>query len=403
MKKTIWTVIVVAALVGVVWMGWKVLSGNLGTTDGESTLPISTEYATDVPLRVVQEVAADLGPVTRVEITPDDKLMFVTTLTGKVWVFENQNGQFVKQAEPLYEMSLGWRAGAENGLTGLIVSADWISNKQIFLLYAKSGNGRTGENQILKLKVGKPADKYVATNSTVIFTSNSAAGGAHQIQGGFGVRVEGKPHIVFAIGDNYRPAEARDLKKEAGKIMMVQEDGANPMGARPFPQYPKVQVLGIRNVYDLARNPENDWVFWTENGPDVNDRVVYAPIFDADKQFDGNWNGKGDSLAKIVVNDESKPEYVIKLWPTTVAPTDIITDELGRFYVNIFSSHAGSAKEMLMGEKVGDEWKMTQVITRKSEATGGNLLGLAMSVRGDFYFGDFVDGKLYRMTKVWSK
>ena len=169
--------------------------------------------------------------------------------------------------------------------------------------------------------------------------------------------------------------------------MLMQIDGSNPMGARPYPRYPKIQAIGVRNVYDLSVYLPTAEVYFTDNGPEANDRLVIAPLFNAN-QFDFGWDGTPASMLTATENGEDKPQYIVDSWPTPVAPVDIIADSLGRYMVNVFSTPRSATTEMLLGEKVGDEWETTQIV--RPTGAVGNILGLALSFRsGTLFFGDF--------------
>ena len=357
-------------------------------------------YQSLVSARTVSRVADNLGPVTRIKLTPDELLMFVTNLNGEVFVLAKDGDQYIKQDTPVYKVRTGFVLGEENGMTGLVVSQNFSVNHYIFLTYAQR-EGSVGRNRILRLTVEKQGEVYVGTEPKVIFTGNTPVLGAHQIQGGVSVMIESQPHLLFAVGEAYHPGYAQDLGREAGKLMLITEDGDNPYGARPWPQYPKLQAIGIRNVYDLSVDPQTNWLYFTDNGPDSNDTIIHAPVLDGTRQFDFNWHNNADDLLNPLENGQPHPEYVVYHWPVTVAPTDIAADNIGRFYFNIFSSVREPQKELVMGKLNGQGIAALQTIAnRRPDVAGGNLLGLALSDNGSIYFGDFLDGAIYRFGRL---
>lgn len=394
-RGLIWGVIVVT-LLGVGWSQFK---------NTRAKLMEPAAYETSVFARSVVGVASDLGSVTRVKGSPDNYQLFVTNLTGTVWVFNREGTKYVRQVEPLYQVNTNWPQGSENGLTGIILSNNFLVNRQIFLLYA-AREGSSGRNHVMRLTIEKVGDKYLGSNPTNIFTGNTEIMGAHQIQGGVAVMIAGLPHLLFPIGDGYVASDAHNLSREAGKLMLIQETGENPAGVRPYPLQPKIQAVGIRNAYDLtldnSEESKNKWIYMTENGPEAFDRITHLPLLEEGKQVDLNWDGTAESLKTVLINGVEDKNVIIKTWEITVAPTDIIVDSVGRLFVNIFSSARYPNKEILMGTKSREgEWKFESIVTRKKDTAGGNVLGMFQTENGDIYFGDFFDGVLYRFT-TWG-
>ena len=144
----------------------------------------------------------------------------------------------------------------------------------------------------------------------------------------------------------------------------------------------------------------SEWVYFTHNGPDSNDTIAYAPILDGERQLNFNWHNNADDLLTPLDNGQPKPEYILHNWKVTVAPTDIVADNLGRFYFNVFSSVREPQKELMMGRVTDGRAQLDPIVRRRAETPGGNLLGLALSDNGSIYFGDFLDGKVYRFGRL---
>ena len=372
---------------------------------GLNNLP-PAEYQATTWGRAVVKGIDDIPLVTAVDLTADEWSMFATSLDGKVWAINNLNnaGYYEIDPEPIYSLNLGWEPGEENGMTGLAVSYDFILDKTIFVSYAKRV-GSVGRNYIDRLVLDRDGDSWKVASARTIFTGNTTVLGAHQIQGLIALPVEDKLHVMFTIGDTYHPEYAHDLRREAGKVMMVQADGSNPLGVRPYPNYPRVQAVGIRNAYDLARNELTDWIYLTDNGPDVHDRILYAPLLNTADQYDFGWDGTNESMLKSYVNGEERNSLVLHdFGEVTVSPTSIDTDSLGRFFVSIFSTVRMPEKEILMGEIGNDQiLKLTKIVQRREGVESGNLLGIAVSdLTGNIWFGDIQDGALYALGRSWE-
>jgi len=384
-------ILLVAIVVGMaVWLMVPRVEQNM-------ELAASQEYAATQSDRQVVKLGDGLGAVTRVKLTPDEQVMLVTNLAGDLFAFLRTQSGWVKQEELVYHVDHGMSLAGENGMTGLIISSQYRQNQNIFLTYTQRQSSGRGENTVLRLTLEQREGKYIGTNPMVVFRGNTQVLGAHQIQGGTGVVIEGKPHLLFAIGEGYQERYARELQREAGKLILIQEDGSNPLGQRPYPEFPRLQAIGIRNVYDITLDPKHsDWVYFTQNGPSANDVVIHAPVLDGG-QYDFNWqneNRPADLLTPLR-NGAVMSEYVIRTWTVTVSPNDIAVDSDGKVYVTIFSSARYPHSELVMGEWSGQEWKWQVVAERKPGAEGGNALGLTLARGGVGYFGDLRDGAVY--------
>lgn len=387
----LWAVLVVVVIGGL----WYVAGLSLESSD--SALPTSATYEPLVPSARVVDVAGDMGAITRVKLTPDNQLMLVATLTGDVWALTKDSTGWVRQERPFYQLDHGMDTAGENGLTGLIVSSDYARTQSIFLTYTQKQPSGRGQNQILRLKVVRQDDAYVGMEPVIIFRGNTPVLGAHQIQGGDGLMIEDKPHLLFAVGEGYQEHHARDITKEAGKLILIQEDGSSPLGMRPYPEFPKIQAIGIRNVYDVVVDPVNkDWVYLTHNGPSANDLIMHVPVLDG-RQYDFNWQNENNpaSLLKPTVDGIEAMEYVIRVWEVTLSPTDILADRSGAVYFNIFGSSRYEGREVVKGELRNGQWQWQVVARRKAGLDGGGLLGLARGADGVLYFGDLYDGVVY--------
>lgn len=382
------------------WLGKNLFEAKFGL----GQLP-EAKYVSAVHGRDVVQAAEGLPGLTRLKITPDEWTMFATTIDGKVWVLNNVNneGRYVLQPEPIYSVATGFELGEENGMTGLAVSYDFILDHYVFVSYTKR-EGQEGRNRIDRLTLEQADGKWRVKEVKNIFVGNVPVLGAHQIQGMIVLPVEDKVHLMFTVGDAFVPEHAKDLSKEAGKVMMIQTDGSNPLGERPYPNYPKIQATGVRNAYDLARNELNNWIYLSNNGPEANDVIAYAPLLDADNKIDFGWDGKAESMLTPTMNGEAAPQLIIKSWDVTVSPTDIAVDSLGRFFVNIYSTTRNPNKEVWMGEMNSkNKWKMTKVANRRFSEEGGGTLGLAISnLTGNIWFGDTQDGALYVLGRTWE-
>ena len=394
--KSLPVLLIWVLIAAVLYGGYFALSGWLGLSGVE----LAREYTTDVFARRVAKVADDLPGITRVKLTPDEKWLLATTIDGKVWGFANDNGRYVRQETPVWQIDTGWDVGQGNGMTGLVASYDFEFDKTIFVSLAARQSGERGENQIWRVELEEVEGRLQTKTANVIFRGNTSVLGTHQIHGMTTIPVEDSQHILFAIGDGGVPEHARNLEREAGKIMLIQIDGSNPLGARPYPRYPRIQAIGIRDVYDVSVYLPTAEVYFADRGPEVNDRVIIAPLFST-RQFDFGWDGEPGSMLKVLENGEAKSQYIVQSWDAAVAPVDIVADSLGRFILNIFSTTTHPRAEVALGEKVDEQWELTTVAERAEGI--GNILGIALSFQtGTIYFGDPSEGAIYGLGRPWE-
>lgn len=372
-----------------------------------------------------------LGSITRIKITPDSKVMLVTDLAGKVWAFTKEGDSFSKQDKPFYEVDTGFTGfPIEKGLTGLAFGADFEQSKDIFLLYmvdTKDG----AKNRVTRITFTEDkSGNFVGEDPEDIFDSNVEPVGAHQIQDGVGVMIKGEPHLLFSLGENFRPEDALDLAKESGKLMLIQTDGSDPLGERPYPEYPKVQTIGLRNAYGLNFDPNDSLgrLAIVDNGPVAYDRFLYARVIDqAGEKIGGlnfQWDGTDESLAKSVkdTNTSGSPEAILKMWEETVSANEVIFHP-GQGVIPSSTSDTSYALVLLFGmtgtmeNERGKELTLakienlssspaisfTPLIKRREAATdfAGNPLGLAYDPETlKIYFGDIVEGRLYEADPI---
>ncbi|MBH41295.1 MAG: hypothetical protein CL685_01110 [Candidatus Magasanikbacteria bacterium] len=232
----------------------------------------------------VSVLASGLTAPTRIALTPDGEYMIVTQLTGEVFVFSRKNGVWNNKSRLAGKIDtsvLGFPP-EELGLVGAVFSSDYADTGNIFFLYTYKNSEGEIENRVSVVSLKERFGTLVfSADPEVIFTANVPGNFSHQITDGIGVSIEGKSHLLFLIGEGFDAKRAQDLTLEGGKVMVIQADGSNPLGVRPYPSFPKLQAVGIRNAYTLAQNQYDarKRVLIGDTGPDIHDRIIYAPFF----------------------------------------------------------------------------------------------------------------------------
>lgn len=303
-----------------------------------TALPTQAAYVGTQPDQVdVTAIAKEPGTVTRIKFTPDGQFMLVGTLTGDIFVYRRSGETWTKQAEPLVSVATAFPGfpPEENGLTGLAFGADYAdaTGGDLFITYAYLAGENDIKNRVARLAVTPQAGKLVGSNLVDIFEANASGGSSHQIQGIVGIMVEGQPHALFLIGEGFVHQRAQDLSQEAGKLMLIGRDGANPLGPRPYTSQPKLQAIGIRNAPDLAINSFDPLkrLAIVDTGPDQYDRFLYGKFIDLvnGTRVDGidlGWNGTVDSLlaSRFDPNISGSPDPTLYRWDPTQTATNIV-------------------------------------------------------------------------------
>lgn len=381
----------------------------------------------------VSEFSDVSGQLTRIKITPDGNTMLIATLEGVVFAYEKVDGEFELQDEPFFDLKLTFPDTPdyiESGLTGMELGADFSESGDVFLLHAKFTEKEELRNQITRVKFEQSDAGVFGKSPEKIFESNVLGAQAHQIQDGLGIIYEGKSHLLFTIGEGFHPEYSQDVSKDAGKILLIQSDGTDPLGPRPYPEHPKIQAIGIRNSFDIAINPHDDEgrLAISDTGEIINDRIIYAKVIDLDGEeitpLDFLWDeGKDETLENDVKDEniEGMPNTVLHRFDPAETPLDILFLEGG--YAGIPESNEKTSYAIIMTfgqtlssnnepgkriylatfENLDSEPKLIleDFIKRSDKAMGveGNPIGLAQDpVSHDIYFGDIIEQKIYKVT-----
>jgi plastocyanin/type II secretory pathway pseudopilin PulG len=392
-------------------------------TAAKNTYKVAQEYNFNTEV-----FASDIPQITRIEITPNGQHMFVATLTGDIWIFTKKDGKFIKQQDKFYKVEtnvVGFPA--ENGLTGLTFGADFATSGDVFVTYAFQNDKNELKNRVARLTLAKEGDNFIGKEFTQIFEGNVNTASAHQIQGGVGVMVNSKPHFMFPVGDGLAASSSHDLSKDAGKVMFIQRDGSNPEGERPYPENPKIQAVGIRNIYDLEPNSfDNNKIMFIDTANGKNDKLVYGNLFSKDgkntQKLDMLWKGD-DANQKLAIADlytTGNPNMNLFQWEDTVTPMDIefYPGGIGKipssnnsevyFLLTVFGQTASTrnspGKRIMLGKltdlNTQPKVELKDFVLRNNAGQGfmGHPVTVAVDpLTKEIYFGDIVEGRVYRV------
>ncbi|HKX12594.1 MAG TPA: PQQ-dependent sugar dehydrogenase [bacterium] len=385
---------------------------------------------------------------TRLKISPDGNLLFAAELAGKVWVYRKIGDQWLRQDAPFYDVGdLSGGLVEERGMTGLFFGADFDPDssdplhREVFLTYQRldSGDGLY-KNRITRVTLTLEDDDYLGSAPALIYQAPQPVPegefGSHQIQDGIGFTYEGAPHFLVAVSDGFVGEDALDESVEGrGKILLLQRDGGDPLGPRPFAN-PRIQAIGIRNPYSLNFLPETvdprRRILGMENGNAEQDRLWLLELVDFDHANDApvslGYTGSDSDLGWTQIpdlNSLSTPseEGVLTVVHPRTSPVCADLHPGGGpiplpganevvFVATEFGDTRGtndSGRDIVMGviqnldgqpalkEIAGN--KLTRIIQRAPAAIGqvGNPLALAVDpANGDILFADIFTGVLYR-------
>ncbi len=404
--------------------------------------PISENYVETIPESLdVMLLDQSLVAPTRIKISPDGALMFVAELGGKVWLYQKNSGRWVKQQAVFYDSGeIGANLSDQRGMTGLFFGAtfDWTSanplHREIFLTYEQLV-GAEYFNRISRVTLSVQGMDIVATDAQQIYQAPepvpSPGLGSHQIQDGIGLEYEGAPHLLVSIGDGFIGADALDETKEGrGKFLLMQRDGSDPLGARPFSR-PKIQAIGARNVYGMVMLPDSldpkRRVLALENGNATNDRIWLLELLDFDHAVDAalslGYTGSDEEETWTTVPDLNNPgppqlQGALKIINPVEAPVCVslhpgagIIPPAGEnqavFVATFFGKTLGTTdhgRAVMLGiidqlDSQPELSSLSRIIQRTPAAVGefGNPLALDVDPSsGDLLFADVVTGELHQ-------
>jgi len=243
---------------------------------------------------------------TALAVRPDGKLYYLER-TGEVRLWDPATGRVVDAA------SLDVSLEGENGLLGIVLDPRFEENRYVYLYYSLQ---LTDENVLSRFRADPDGRILVLDETEILRVPSNRA----QHEGG---DLEFGPDgtLYLSVGDNtvpfgdsvgYAPIDERpgmegfDAQRTAGnpddprgKILRIRPDGSIPEGNLFDPSgsegRPEVFVMGTRNPFRFAIDPESGRVIWGDVGPDaVEDSPERGPrgydeINVADEPGDYGW------------------------------------------------------------------------------------------------------------------
>ncbi|MBY0275759.1 ThuA domain-containing protein, partial [Candidatus Binatia bacterium] len=237
------------------------------------------------------------NPLT-MDVAPDGRVFYVER-TGEVWVWSPKSGRVSLAAQ--FDVSLY----GENGLLGIALDPDFARTPWVYLFYALDDfdppadydadalpyEGPLGENVLARLRLADDGTLDLDSYEELLRTPSERVGG-HE-----GGQITFLPDgtLVLSVGDNTNPfgdafgfapldnrpeRDRYDARRTAsnpfdlrGKLLRLNSDGSIPRG-NLFPRdgsagRPEVYVMGARNPFRTAADPQTGRLYFGDVGPDA--------------------------------------------------------------------------------------------------------------------------------------
>lgn len=291
---------------------------------------------------------------------PDGR-MLITERPGNLRIFADG-----KLSDPVQGLPPIW-ANGQGGLLEVALHPDYELIGWIYLAYASSDDGETGNTAIGRGRL--QGDKLVDFEQ--IFRGNPLTGTNYH----FGSRIvfDDQNRLYFSIGDRGEMHNAQKLNFHNGKLMRINDDGSIPAD-NPFvgqaDALPEIYNYGHRNIQGMAIHPETKQIWTHEHGPKGGDEINIEqpganygwPIVSFGINYDGS----------ILTPDTTLPGITdpIHYWVPSIAPCGmcfVTSDRYPNWRNNILvTALAGQQIQRLVfeGEKVVETEKLFQDYSR---------------------------------------
>ena len=245
------------------------IGGEATPGQGSSgTLTLPRGFKADV-------VAAGLTGVTALEVSRDGRI-FVAEQTGTLRVIKN--GKLL--AKPFVKLPV--EATWERGLIGVTVAPDFPRTPHVFVCYVAA---KPYPHHVIS-RFSARGDQAEPGSEKILFVGDDQRklGGSvpagHQ-GGAIHFGKDGKHYI--AIGDQTAGKPAQELNSLLGRLLRINADGSipndNPFFSKATGKYRAAWVLGLRNPFTFAVQPETGQLFINDVGgvaEEINEGVAGA-------------------------------------------------------------------------------------------------------------------------------
>jgi glucose/arabinose dehydrogenase len=267
----------------------------------------------------------------------------------------------------------------ELGLVSVTVDPEFERNGFVYVYYTTDQPERRTVLERLEL------DGRAIVSREVILSLDAAPSCCH-ISGS--VRFFEDGTLLVAVGDHQMETASQDVSNPFGSILRIDRDGDAPPDNPLVDERgadPRIYAYGLRNPFDIARDPATGRLFATENGFIGQDAVI-------ELEAGANYGWPGYELADPV--PEIEPPLLFFHNPLGPSGIEFYRGSaLEEFDGALFFCHfhRGGALHKVTFEDDGD--------VRDRVLATGCTTDVLTGPDGFLYFVDYVSGTVYRITR----
>ena len=158
----------------------------------------------------------------------------------------------------------------QSGLKDIALHPQFASNRLVYLVYVKAGEGGASTTAIARGRL----DGHALTNVSDVFVANAWT--TRDADTGARLAFDRAGFLYVTLGDRFQLDKVQDPASHFGKVLRLRDDGSVP-GDNPFVgqqgHAPEVFTLGHRNAQGLAVHPATGALWSTEHGPQGGDEL----------------------------------------------------------------------------------------------------------------------------------
>jgi cytochrome c len=278
------------------------LLGGLRYAMGDGRLDYSKSYSVEVPEenRFVKTVLVnDLNTPMELAVSDEGEVFFTEFQTANLMMYDTKSGK----TKLVHQFDVATKGGT--GLIGVTLDPKFSSNRFIYLYYSPPSEKEPTIFHLSRFKVKDDFTLDTLSEKILLKVPVQHNSGAHH---GGSLAWDKDGNLYLSTGDSSSPfpangyapiderpgaeffsldaqrssANTNDLK---GKILRIhpEPDGSytipkgNLFPPRTDSTLPEIFVMGCRNPYRIAVNPETNTLYWGEIGPDAGRDSIQGP------------------------------------------------------------------------------------------------------------------------------
>jgi len=233
---------------------------------------------------VDQYVTTGLSQPTQMEFISATEWLICEKATGKVKRYSGNT--FLNEV-----LDLPVNSSSERGLLGIAIDPDFQINHHVYLYHsqAASDGGAWQANKVTRYVYDTATNTLITPLDLKSFPNDGSQSNGPNHDGGI-IEFGPDKKLYIITGDlnrgrfsNPRVEQNTDTTavSRVGGIHRINTDGSipddNPFAGDSRPDIQALWAYGIRNSYGMTFDPLTDFLWFTENGPNVMDEINIAP------------------------------------------------------------------------------------------------------------------------------